>query len=73
MIMKSQRKLFQNQFDATPEFRKVLQLKQDHTGQWMYQVIRNGTVLVSWQHGPFDREECIQQAKSRFGSMEVAQ
>lgn len=33
----------------------------------MYQVTRNGEIIVDWQYGPFEREECIEQAKSRFG------
>jgi len=48
--------------------KKQLELKQDGAGQWMYRVMRDGEVSVPWEYGPFDRAECIEQAKSRFGS-----
>ncbi len=50
---------------ATPA--KTLILKQDIAGQWMYQITRDGATMVPWQYGPFDRAECVAQAKARFG------
>lgn len=49
-------------------FTKTLHLKQDESGQWMYQITLGETVVVKWQYGPFDKQECIDQARSRFGT-----
>jgi hypothetical protein len=55
-------------------FTKTLLIKQDPSGQWLYKVTRSdNTEAVSWQYGPYDKDECIEQAKARFGSdMELA-
>lgn len=43
----------------------ILEITQVN-GQWKYRLLRDGAVLVDWQWGPFEREECIRQARSRF-------
>jgi hypothetical protein len=53
--------------------KKQIELKQNAAGQWMYQIIQAQKVVVEWQYGPFTRENCIEQAKGRFGyDLEIA-
>ena len=45
---------------------RVLHLKQDMAGQWMYQTRQGDRVSIPWQYGGFDREGTIRQARDRF-------
>jgi hypothetical protein len=46
-------------------------LKQDGNFQWVYKITHpDGSILVDWQYGSFDKEETIAQARGRFGPCE---
>lgn len=42
------------------------EVKQEN-GQWLYCLSCFDRLEVKWQYGPYDLEQCIQQAVSRFG------
>lgn len=49
-------------------------LKQDVGLQWKYKITRpDGSTLVDWQYGSFDKAETIEQARGRFGPCEEPQ
>jgi hypothetical protein len=47
--------------------KQIILKQEESTGQWQYQITKDGKVLVDWQYGPYDRVETIKQAKSRYG------
>ena len=45
---------------------KTLQIQRIASGQYRYRITSADRVLVDWEFGPFDLDETIRQAKSRF-------
>jgi hypothetical protein len=51
---------------------RILHLKQDGQGQWMYSIMMGTTVHVAWQYGSYSKDETIVQCRSRFSFDNIA-
>jgi hypothetical protein len=51
---------------------RLLHLRQDPTGQWMYQTRDDDHALIPWQYGGRDLAETVKEARGRFSFDGVA-
>jgi len=51
---------------------RLLHLRQDPAGQWMYQTREGDRALIPWQYGGHDLAETVKEARGRFGFDGVA-
>tara|TARA_R110001606_G_scaffold373609_1_gene531052 strand:- start:859 stop:1122 length:264 start_codon:yes stop_codon:yes gene_type:complete len=52
--------------------KRILHLRADHRGQWLYALSDNYDLLdgTRWQYGSSNKNETIEQARERFGSID---
>jgi hypothetical protein len=51
---------------------RLLHLRQDPAGQWVYQTREGDRALIPWQYGGHDLAGTVQQARDRFSFDDVA-